>query len=43
MYLSVLLILVGEGVLFWSARLLEYTAMVFMAFHIFVLPKTSRA
>jgi protein-S-isoprenylcysteine O-methyltransferase Ste14 len=37
MYVSVLLILAGEGVLFWSTRLLEYTAMVFMAFHIFVL------
>jgi len=37
MYVSVLLMLAGEGVLFWSARLLEYTAMVFMAFHIFVL------
>jgi protein-S-isoprenylcysteine O-methyltransferase Ste14 len=37
MYVSVLLILAGEGVFFWSTRLLEYTAMVFMAFHIFVL------
>jgi protein-S-isoprenylcysteine O-methyltransferase Ste14 len=37
MYVSVLLFLVGESVLFWSARLLEYTAIVFMVFHIFVL------
>ena len=37
MYVSVLLIRAGEGILFWSTRLLEYTAMVFMAFHIFVL------
>jgi protein-S-isoprenylcysteine O-methyltransferase Ste14 len=37
MYMSVLLVLVGEGIFFWSTRLLEYAAMVFMVFHTFVL------
>jgi protein-S-isoprenylcysteine O-methyltransferase Ste14 len=37
MYVSVLLMLAGEGVLFWSARLLEYTATVFAVFHVFIL------
>jgi protein-S-isoprenylcysteine O-methyltransferase Ste14 len=37
MYISVLLVLVGESVFFWSTRLLEYTAMVFAVFHAFIL------
>jgi protein-S-isoprenylcysteine O-methyltransferase Ste14 len=37
MFISILLLLVGESVLFWSARLLEYAAAVGIFFHLFVL------
>jgi len=37
MYISVLLVLAGESLLFRSTRLLEYGAVVAVGFHIFVL------
>jgi protein-S-isoprenylcysteine O-methyltransferase Ste14 len=37
MYISVLLVLAGESLLFQSARLLEYAALVAICFHLFVL------
>jgi protein-S-isoprenylcysteine O-methyltransferase Ste14 len=37
MYSSVLLVLAGESLLFWSARLVEYAALVAIGFHFFVL------
>jgi len=37
MYISVLLVLAGESLFFWSARLLEYAAIVAIGFHLFVL------
>ena len=37
MYVSVLLVLAGESLFFWSARLLEYAAAVAVCFHLFVL------
>jgi protein-S-isoprenylcysteine O-methyltransferase Ste14 len=36
MYLSVLTVLAGESLLFWSARLLGYAACVAVLFHLFV-------
>ena len=36
MYLSVLLVLAGESLFFWSARLLGYAAWVAVGFHLFV-------
>jgi protein-S-isoprenylcysteine O-methyltransferase Ste14 len=37
MYISVLLVLLGESALFTSTTLLEYAAMVAIFFHVFVL------
>lgn len=37
MYISVLLVLAGESLLFGSARLAEYAAVVAIGFHLFVL------
>ena len=37
MYISVLLVLIGESIFFWSTRLLEYAAIVAIGFHVFVL------
>ncbi len=37
MYISVLLVLAGESLLFRSAGLLEYAALVAIGFHLFVL------
>jgi protein-S-isoprenylcysteine O-methyltransferase Ste14 len=37
MYISVLMVLVGESVLFRSVRLLEYAAIVAVGFHLFVV------
>jgi protein-S-isoprenylcysteine O-methyltransferase Ste14 len=37
MYISVLVVLAGESLLFWSARLAEYAALVAIGFHLFVL------
>jgi len=37
MYVSVLTVLLGECLLFWSRQLLEYAAIVAIGFHLFVL------
>lgn len=37
MYTSVLLVLAGESVLFWSLRLVEYAALIAVCFHLWVL------
>jgi len=37
MYVSVLLILAGESILFWSRQLVIYAAAVAVVFHLFVL------
>jgi protein-S-isoprenylcysteine O-methyltransferase Ste14 len=37
MYISVLCVLLGESLLFWSTALLRYAAMVAIMFHLFVL------
>jgi protein-S-isoprenylcysteine O-methyltransferase Ste14 len=37
MYISVLLVLMGESIFFWSTRLLEYAAIVAIGFHVFIL------
>jgi len=37
MYISVLLVLAGESLFFWSVQLLEYAAIVAIGFHLFVL------
>lgn len=37
MYISVLTVLAGECVLFWSPQLVEYAAAVAVGFHLFVL------
>jgi len=37
MYVSVLTVLLGESLLFWSRELLVYAAIVAVAFHLFVM------
>ena len=37
MYLSVLTVLLGEALLFWSRQLLVYAAIVAVGFHLFVM------
>jgi protein-S-isoprenylcysteine O-methyltransferase Ste14 len=37
MYLGVLMLIAGQGVLFWSSSLWEYLGVVAIAFHLFVL------
>ncbi|MBZ5524990.1 MAG: isoprenylcysteine carboxylmethyltransferase family protein [Acidobacteriia bacterium] len=37
MYIAVVSVILGQGLLFGSVRVLEYGAMVWLAFHLFVL------
>jgi len=37
MYVGVMLVVLGQALLFWSRTLAEYAAFLWLAFHVFVL------